>query len=81
MPVVRLAHLRTNLDCRCFELIKLRRRHIVVADPVAINHVLKKYLAGETLVLSDLSVLFDIHLRNRKGWQRKVDKGQTEADL
>ncbi|KAF8439472.1 hypothetical protein L210DRAFT_3504546 [Boletus edulis BED1] len=66
---------------RCFELVKLRRRHIVVSDPAAVNHVLKKCLAGETLVLSDQSVSFDIHLRNRKGWQRRVDKGQSEADL
>ncbi|KAF8442080.1 hypothetical protein L210DRAFT_3644249 [Boletus edulis BED1] len=66
---------------RCFELVKLRRRHIMVSDSAAVNHVLKKCLAGETLVLSDQSVSFDIHLRNRKGWQRRVDKGQSEADL
>ncbi|KAF9242145.1 hypothetical protein BU15DRAFT_44465 [Melanogaster broomeanus] len=29
----------------------------------------------------DLSTYFDIYLKNRKGWQRKVDKGQTEPDL
>jgi hypothetical protein len=71
----------THSDCRCFELIKLRRQHIGISDPVAVNHVLKRYLAGEALVLSDLLVSFEIHLRNRKGWQRKVDKGQTESDL
>jgi hypothetical protein len=71
----------THSDCRCFELIKLRRQHNGISDPVAVNHVLKRYLAGEALVLSDLLVSFEIHLRNRKGWQRKVDKGQTESDL
>ncbi|KAF8835305.1 hypothetical protein BDN67DRAFT_975463 [Paxillus ammoniavirescens] len=50
-------------------------------DPAPVNHILKKYLAHEALVLSDLSTHFDIHLKNRKGWQQKVDKGQTESDL
>ncbi|KAF8833370.1 hypothetical protein BDN67DRAFT_1017634 [Paxillus ammoniavirescens] len=70
-----------TLWTRCFELVKVKHWHVTMLDPAPINHILKKYLAHETLVLSDLSTHFDIHLKNHKGWQRKVDKGQTESDL
>ncbi|KAF9224643.1 hypothetical protein BS17DRAFT_880019 [Gyrodon lividus] len=70
-----------TLWTRCFKLVKVKRWHITIFDSVAFNHVLKKYLAHESLVLSDRSTYFDVYLKNRKGWQRKVDKGQTEPDL
>ncbi|KAG2140603.1 hypothetical protein DEU56DRAFT_734911 [Suillus clintonianus] len=43
--------------------------------------LLKTYLTGKTLALSECQSHFKIFLSNRKGWQRKVDKGQWEADL
>ncbi|KAG1741594.1 hypothetical protein EDD22DRAFT_786691 [Suillus occidentalis] len=40
------------------------------------------YLANDTPTLQSSSQLyFEIFLSNRKGWQKKVDKGQWEADL
>ena len=36
---------------------------------------MRKYLLDEKLVGGDLDVHFDIHLTNRTGWQRKVDRG------
>ncbi|KAG2039432.1 hypothetical protein BDR03DRAFT_980921 [Suillus americanus] len=39
------------------------------------------YLANETLTLSRCTSYFEIFLANQKGWQKKVDKGQWEADL
>ena len=46
-----------------------------------VDYVLERYLANEPLTLSDKSIYFWVHLANRKGWQRKVDKGMTEGDL
>ena len=43
--------------------------------------MLAKYLAGDELLLSDQQALFEIYLVNRKGWQKKVDKGMMEQDL
>ena len=65
---------------RCFELTKLRRKHITISDPAAVNRIVRKYLLNEELVGSDLAVHFEIHLTNRKGWQRKVDKGGFGGD-
>ena len=50
-------------------------------DLLSVNHIVQKYLACSPLVLSDLSAYFEIHLRNCKGWQCKVDKGVSETDL
>jgi len=52
-------------------------------DINAVNGIFLKYLRGEeaALTTSDLNVYFEIHLRNRKGWQRKSDKGPKEANL
>jgi len=46
-----------------------------------LDAVLKKYLAHEPLTLNDRMSNFEIFLSNRKGWQRKVDKGLNEVDL
>lgn len=43
--------------------------------------MLRKCLAGEELLMTDLKLYFEVHLANRKGWQQKVDKGQVEQDL
>ncbi|KIK36351.1 hypothetical protein CY34DRAFT_26368 [Suillus luteus UH-Slu-Lm8-n1] len=51
-----------NLWTRCFELIKLKRKDLTI------DH-------SETLSAKDLHAHFKIFLSNRKGWQRKVDKG------
>ncbi|KIJ07283.1 hypothetical protein PAXINDRAFT_158476 [Paxillus involutus ATCC 200175] len=56
-----------TLWTRCFELVKVKHWHVTMLNPVPINHILKMYLAHETLVLSDLSTHFDIHLKNHKG--------------
>ena len=59
----------------------MRWHNIVAQDPQSIYHVMQKYLACEPLMLSDLSVYFEVHLRNHKGWQWKVDKRQDKSDL
>lgn len=69
------------MDRRCDELVKLRRSNIDIDDPAAFNRVLRKCLAGEELLMTDLKLYFEVHLANRKGWQQKVDKGQVEQDL
>ncbi|KAG1888119.1 hypothetical protein F4604DRAFT_1674537 [Suillus subluteus] len=50
-------------------------------DVTMLDGVLKSYLANETLTMSDRASYFEIFLSNRKGWQKKVDKGQWEVDL
>ncbi|KAG0702302.1 hypothetical protein DFH29DRAFT_805105 [Suillus ampliporus] len=69
-----------NLWTRCFELIKLKRKELTI-DHYEITPVLDKYLNGESLSMKDLHTHFQVFLSNRKGWQRKVDKGVKEADL
>ncbi|KAI6029751.1 hypothetical protein BKA83DRAFT_4625377 [Pisolithus microcarpus] len=71
-----------TLWTRNYELVKLKRRDIYL-DKTAVDGVFMKYLQGEeqSLTINDLNVYFEIHLKNRKGWQRKLDKGMKEADL
>ncbi|KIK32078.1 hypothetical protein CY34DRAFT_760908 [Suillus luteus UH-Slu-Lm8-n1] len=69
-----------TLWTRCFELIKLQRKDISL-DGTILDGVLKSYLAGEALMLHERASYFEIFLSNRKGWQKKVDKGKWEADL
>ncbi|KAG1870629.1 hypothetical protein DFJ58DRAFT_652909 [Suillus subalutaceus] len=69
-----------TLWTRCFELIKLQRKDISL-DATILDGLLKSYLAGETLTLHERASHFEIFLSNRKGWQKKVDKGKWEADL
>ncbi|KAL4078905.1 hypothetical protein V8B97DRAFT_2021244 [Scleroderma yunnanense] len=68
---------------RCFELVKLKWEDIQITDMTMVNHVLTKYLRGEqdTLAANERDVYYEIHLRNWKGWQKKVDKGIREIDL
>ncbi|KAJ7742394.1 hypothetical protein B0H14DRAFT_2407147, partial [Mycena olivaceomarginata] len=51
---------------RCFELVKLQRKHL-------------------TFGLEDSNTFntpyFELQLTNRKGWQKRINKTQTEADL
>ncbi|KAG2128935.1 uncharacterized protein EDB93DRAFT_1095770 [Suillus bovinus] len=66
---------------RCFELVKLQRKDISL-DTTMLDGVLKAYLENDTSTLQSSSQLyFEIFLSNQKGWQKKVDKGQWEADL
>lgn len=65
---------------RCFELVKLQRKDISL-DTILLDTVMKKYLAREPLTLSNSNTYFEIFLSNRKGWQKRVDKGICEADL
>ncbi|KAG1845309.1 hypothetical protein DFJ58DRAFT_730899 [Suillus subalutaceus] len=69
-----------TLWTRCFELIKLQRKDISL-DATILDSLLKSYLAGEMLTLHERASHFEIFLSNRKGWQKKVDKGKWEADL
>ncbi|KAG1883365.1 hypothetical protein F4604DRAFT_1920566 [Suillus subluteus] len=69
-----------NLWTRCFELIKLKRKDLTI-DPSDVNTAFRKYLYNETLSIKDSHARFKVFLSNRKGWQRKVDKGLKEADL
>ncbi|KAG1893196.1 uncharacterized protein F5891DRAFT_1196726 [Suillus fuscotomentosus] len=66
-----------NLWTRCFELIKLKRKDLAI-DHSEVAAVLNKYLNGETLSAKDLHAHFKVFLSNRKGWQRKVDKGVSD---
>ena len=45
--------------------------------------VLAKYLDGKerSLTTDERWTSFWVHLRNRKGWQKKTDKGMREIDL
>ncbi|KAH0832355.1 hypothetical protein J3R83DRAFT_13378 [Lanmaoa asiatica] len=63
------------------QLVKVKWHDIMLLDPSSISHTMQKFLAREPLVLSDLSTYFEVHLRNCKGWQHKVDKGLSESDL
>ncbi|KAI6095655.1 hypothetical protein EDD16DRAFT_1719009 [Pisolithus croceorrhizus] len=71
-----------TLWTRNYELVKLKRRDVNL-DRTVVDSVFMKYLKGEEqlLTINDLNVYFEIHLKNRKGWQRKLDKGMKEADL
>lgn len=48
-----------------------------------VDSVLIKYLQEEddSLTNDDHWVSYEIHLKNRKGWQKKVNKGFQEIDL
>ncbi|KAL4071195.1 hypothetical protein V8B97DRAFT_2104394 [Scleroderma yunnanense] len=63
---------------RCFELVKLKQEDIQIMDTTLVNHVLTKYLRGEqdTLTTNERDVYYEIHLRNWKGWQKKVEHVQ-----
>ena len=54
---------------------------ITTDDIDAVNGVFLKYLRGEegSLTINDLHVHFEIYLSNRKGWQRKSDKGARDV--
>ncbi|KAI6027124.1 hypothetical protein EDC04DRAFT_2605991 [Pisolithus marmoratus] len=67
---------------RNYKLVRLKHGDINL-DRTAIDSVFIKYLQGEeqSLTINDLNTYFEIHLKNRKGWQRKLDKGMKEVDL
>lgn len=69
-----------NLWTRCFELIKLKKKDLTI-DLSEVDTAFRKYLYNETLSIKDSHARFEVFLSNRKGWQRKVDKGLKEADL
>ncbi|KAI6019428.1 hypothetical protein BKA83DRAFT_4495450 [Pisolithus microcarpus] len=71
-----------TLWTRNYELVKLKRGDVHL-DKSIIDEVFMKYLQGgeQSLTINDLNVYFEIHLKNRKGWQRKLDKGMREVDL
>ncbi|KAG1807767.1 hypothetical protein EV424DRAFT_1329376 [Suillus variegatus] len=56
-------------------------RYYISLDTILLDTVMKKYLAREPLTLSNSNTYFEIFLSNRKGWQKRVDKGICEADL
>ena len=62
--------------------MKLKRGHIQIKD-TAVDSVFLKYLRGEerSLTINELDTYIEVHLKNRKGWQRKLDKGVREIDL
>ncbi|KAL4074551.1 hypothetical protein V8B97DRAFT_2022770 [Scleroderma yunnanense] len=59
---------------RCFELVKLKQEDIQIMDVTLVNHVLTKYLRGKqgTLITNERDIYYEIHLRNQKGWQKKL---------
>ena len=74
---------RSDLLPRNFELIKMKCGDITTEDIDAVNGVFLKYPRGEekSLTINDLHVYFEIHLSNRKGWQKKSDKGSRNVHL
>ncbi|KAL4063509.1 hypothetical protein V8B97DRAFT_2026414 [Scleroderma yunnanense] len=78
-----MLHFISLVLTRCFELVKLKREDIQIMDTTLVNHVLTRYLRGkqDTLTTNERDVYYEIHLRNWKGWQKKVDKGFREIDL
>ena len=74
---------RSDLLPRNFELIKMKCGDIMTEDINAVNGVFLKYLRGEekSLTINDLHIYFEIHLSNRKGWQKKSDKGARNVHL
>ncbi|KAI6000121.1 hypothetical protein F5J12DRAFT_951289 [Pisolithus orientalis] len=71
-----------TLWTRNYELLKLKHGDVKL-DKTVIDGMFMKYLRGEelSLTVSEHNAYFEIHLKNRKGWQRKLDKGMREADL
>ncbi|KAL4077391.1 hypothetical protein J3A83DRAFT_4368717 [Scleroderma citrinum] len=71
-----------TLWTRNFELVKLKRGDVQF-DNIAIDGVFLKYLQGEeqSLTINERGTYFEVHLKNQKGWQRKLDKGMRETDL
>lgn len=62
--------------------MKLKRRDIRM-DKEQIDNILIKYLRGDqdALTIDDMTGEYcEIHLRNRKGWQKKQDKSFREID-
>ncbi|KAG1848957.1 hypothetical protein DFJ58DRAFT_729717 [Suillus subalutaceus] len=76
----RANHIRVKRMDIMDKLVKLQRKDVSL-DTTVLDGVLKMYLANETLTLSECTSHFEIFLANQKGWQKKVDKGQWEADL
>ena len=65
------------------ELVKLKRKDIRM-DKERVDDVLVKYMSGgqEALTIDDMTQeCCEIHLRHRKGWQKKQDKSFREIDL
>ncbi|KIN97880.1 hypothetical protein M404DRAFT_100511, partial [Pisolithus tinctorius Marx 270] len=58
-----------TLWTRNYELLKLKRRDVKL-DKTELS-----------LTVNERNAYLEIHLKNRKGWQRKLDKGMREADL
>ncbi|KAF8128271.1 hypothetical protein EV363DRAFT_1297891 [Boletus edulis] len=48
-----------TLWTRCFELIKVQRKHVTMPDPIAVHSVVRKCLLNQGLVESDLAVQFE----------------------
>ncbi|KAI6041006.1 hypothetical protein EDC04DRAFT_2602047 [Pisolithus marmoratus] len=71
-----------TLWTRNYKLMKLKHGDINL-DKTIIDSMFMKYLQCEewSLTINKLSSYFEIHLKNRKGWQRKLDKGMRESDL
>ncbi|KAI6010810.1 hypothetical protein F5J12DRAFT_781793 [Pisolithus orientalis] len=58
-----------TLWTRNYELLKLKCRDV------------KLDMTELSLTINEHNTYFKIHLKNHKGWQRKLDKGMREADL
>ncbi|KAL4081312.1 hypothetical protein V8B97DRAFT_2027566 [Scleroderma yunnanense] len=71
-----------TLWTRNFELVKLKHGDVQF-DNIAIDGMFLKYLQGEeqSLTINEHGTYFEVHLKNQKGWQRKLDKGMRETDL
>ena len=50
----------------------------MISDPVAVFSVVRKYLLKQRLVKSDLVVHFEVHLVHQKGWQHRINKGESD---
>jgi len=62
--------------------VKLKCGDIHIED-TAVDGVFLKYLWGEEwlLTINELKTYMEVHLKNQKGWQQKLNKGVREIDL
>ena len=64
---------------RNFELLNLKREDIEIDASSKVDELFVWYLRGEeaSFTREDLDTHFEVHIRNHKGWQKKVDKQGT----
>ena len=75
--------IQTISDTFRLDVTLLMKHGDIQMDNARLDSVLVKYMRGEqdALTIDDMDVCCEIHLRHRKGWQKKEDKSFREIDL